>query len=37
MSTEFTEPAAFNPMLARKPKLPIATPSRVAERGVTRA
>ena len=36
MSTEFTEPAAFNPMPARKPKLPIVIPSRVAERAAVR-
>ena len=36
MSTEFTEPAAFNPMPARKPKLPIVIPQRVAERAATR-
>ena len=36
MSTEFTEPAAFNPTPAREPRIPIVIPQRVAERAATR-
>lgn len=36
MSTEFTEPAAFNPTPTREPRIPIVIPQRVAERAATR-